>query len=100
MWTGDAPHPGYTRARHHIGNLGPGDWWLPGPDGAPHTVTDVHRREHRVVLTDQYAIDYPYPTDAVIATAIPDPRKLQRYPNSSREGGVMARARTSMDGAG
>ena len=75
-----APHPGYTRARHHIGNLGPGDWWFPGPDGAPHTVTDVHRREHRVVLTDQYGIDYAYSADTVIATAVPDPRIFSPTP--------------------
>jgi len=71
---GRTPHPGYTCTRHHIGNLGPGDWWFPEPGAAPHTVTDVHRRDGSIILTDQYGIGYPYPADAVIPTAVPDPR--------------------------
>jgi len=77
---GRARHPGYTRTRHHIGNLGPGDWWLPGPDAVPHTVTDVHRRDHHVVLTDQFGFDYTYPGNAVISTAVPDPRIVTGAP--------------------
>ena len=65
---------GHTRTRHHIGNLSPGDWWFPGPDPLPHTVTAVRRRDGHIVLTDQFGIGYPYPTDVVIATAVPDPR--------------------------
>jgi hypothetical protein len=71
---GRIPRRGYTCTRHHIGHLGPGDWWLPGLGAAPRTVTDVHRRDGRIILTDQYGIDYPYPADAVIPTAVPDPR--------------------------
>ena len=26
---GRSPAPGYTRTRHHIGYLDPGDWWFP-----------------------------------------------------------------------
>ena len=74
---GRPPTPGYTRTRHHIGHLGPGDWWFPGPGADPHTVTDVHRRDRRIVLTDQYGIDFTYPAEAVIPTAIPDPRISQ-----------------------
>jgi hypothetical protein len=46
----------------------------------PHTVTDVHRRDHRVVLTDQFGFDYTYPGNAVIATAVPDPRIVSGAP--------------------
>ena len=67
---------GYTLTRHHIGHLGPGDWWLPAPDLPPHTVTGVHRRAGRVVLIDQFGIAYTYADDAVVSTAVPDPRVL------------------------
>ncbi len=73
---GTSPAPGYTRTRHHIGHLGPGDWWFPGPDSLPHTVTGVRRKGGRVVLTDQYGSSYSHPCDAVISTAVPDPRIL------------------------
>ena len=73
---GRPPTPGYTRTRHHIGHLGPGDWWFPGPDPLPHTVTGVHRLADRVVLTDQYGNSYSHPEDAVISTAVRDPRIL------------------------
>jgi hypothetical protein len=73
---GRSPAPGYTRTRHHIGHLGPGDWWFPGPDPLPHTVTGVHRRDGRIVLIDQYGGSYLHPGDAVISTAVPDPRIL------------------------
>ena len=69
-----SPAPGYTRTRHHIGHLGPGDWWFPGPDPLPHIVTGVHRRDGRILLTDQFGSSYSHPGDAVIATAVPDPR--------------------------
>ncbi len=69
---GRAPGRGYTRARHHIGHLSPGDWWFPGPDPLPHTVTGVHRRDGVVVLTDQYGSRYSHPCDAVLPTAVPD----------------------------
>ena len=72
------PTGGYTRTRHHIGRIDPGDWWLPGPDALPHTVTGVHRRDGRIVLIDQYGIAYPHPGDTVLATAVPDPRTNTR----------------------
>lgn len=70
------PAGGYTLTRHHIGHLGPGDWWLPSSDVLPHTVTGVHRRNGRIVLIDQFGIAYPYPGDAVVLTAVPDPLVL------------------------
>lgn len=66
--------PGYTRTRHHIGHLSPGDWWFPGPDPLPHTVTAVHRRAGQVVLVDQCGRTYTHTSDAVVTTAVPDPR--------------------------
>lgn len=79
---GRSPARGYTRTRHHIGNLGPGDWWFPGPDTLPHTVTEVHHRNNRIVLTDQYGSSYSHPAGAVIPTAVPDPR----LPSTAPEG--------------
>jgi hypothetical protein len=73
---GRSPVPGYTRTRHHIGHLSPGDWWFPGPDPLPHTVTGVHRRDGRIVLIDQYGSSYTHPGDAVVTTGVPDPRIL------------------------
>jgi len=70
---GRPPGPGYTRTRHHIGHLSPGDLWYPNPDGTPHTVTKVHRRGGRIVLTDQYGLAHSYPPGAVIGTAVSDP---------------------------
>jgi hypothetical protein len=75
---GRVPVPGYTRTRHHIGHLSPGDWWFPGPDPSPHTVTGVQRRAGRVVLTDQYGGSFSHPDDAVLATGVPDSRTLTR----------------------
>ena len=71
---GRSPNPGYTRTLHHIGHLGPGDWWFPEPDSLPHTVTEVHRHNGRIVLTDQFGSGYSHSGDAVISTAVPDPR--------------------------
>ena len=71
---GRPPALGYTLTRHHIGHLGPGDWWFPGPDPLPHVVTGVQRRDGRIVVTDQYARSYSHPCDAVVATAVPDAR--------------------------
>jgi len=71
---GRPPAAGYTRTRHHIGHLDPGDWWFPGPDPLPHIVTGVRRRDGRIVLTDQYGSNYSHPCDAVIPTAVPDSR--------------------------
>ena len=73
---GRSPVPGYTRTRHHIGHLSPGDWWFPGPDQLPHTVTGVYRRDGRIVLIDQYGRSYTHPGDAVVATGVPDPRNF------------------------
>jgi len=70
---GRSPSAGYTRTRHHIGHLGPGDWWFPETNSLHHTVTAVHRREGRIILTDQFARSYSHPGDAVIPTAVPDP---------------------------
>jgi hypothetical protein len=66
--------PGYTRTRHHIGRIGPGDLWCPDPDGMPHTVITVSRRAGKIVLTDQFAVAYHYLPGTVIGTAVPDPR--------------------------
>jgi hypothetical protein len=41
-------------------------------------VTGVHRRAGRIVLTDQYGTSHSHPGDAVISTAVPDPRILTR----------------------
>ncbi len=68
------PVIGHTRTRHHIGNLSPGDWWFPGPDPLPHTVTAVRRRDGHIVLTDQFGGSYSHPCDAVLPTAVRDPR--------------------------
>ena len=73
---GRSPAPGYTRTRHHIGHLDPGDWWFPGPDLLPRTVTAVQRRAGRILLTDQYGSSYSHPGDAVVSTAVPDRRVL------------------------
>ena len=78
--TDPAPVPGYTRTRHHIGHLSPGDWWFPGPDPLPHIVTGVRRRDDRILLTDQYGRSYAHPGDAVIATAVPVPRIPRQAP--------------------
>jgi hypothetical protein len=77
------PVPGYTRTRHHIGHLDPGDWWFPRPDELPHTVTGVHHRYGTIVLTDQYGRTYTHPGDAVVDTAVPDPRIVGRAPTVS-----------------
>jgi hypothetical protein len=69
-----SPAPGYTRTRHHIGYLGPGDWWFPEANAVQHTVTAVQRRQGRIILTDQFGHSYSHPGDAVIPTAVPDPR--------------------------
>lgn len=66
--------PGFTRTRHHIGHLSPGDLWCPDPDGIPHTLTMVSRRDGRIVLVDQYAVAYRYLPGAIISTAVADPR--------------------------
>ena len=79
---GRSPTPGYTRTRHHIGHLGPGDWWFPGSDPLPHTVTGAHRRTGRIVLTDQYGFSYSHPADSVVPTAVPDPRTTHLRPQS------------------
>lgn len=79
---GRSPIPGYTRTRHHIGHLGPGDWWFPGSDPLPHTVTGAHRRTGRIVLTDQYGFSYSHPADSVVPTAVPDPRTTHLRPQS------------------
>jgi len=83
---GRPPAPGYTRTQHHIGNLGPGDWWFPGLEALPHTVTEVHHRTDRIVLTDQYGHSYAHPVDAVIPTAVPDPRTLIKRPDNHNPG--------------
>jgi hypothetical protein len=70
---GHPPVPGYTRTRHHIGHLGPGDLWCPDPEGTPHTVITVNRRAGRIVLTDQCGVAYHYLPGEVIGTAVPDP---------------------------
>ena len=81
---GRASLRGYTRTRHHIGYLDPGDWWFPGPDPLPHVVTGLHRRDGRIMLTDQYGSSYSHPGDAVISTAVPDPRILTGASGASK----------------
>ena len=71
---GRAFTPGYTRARHHIGHVSPGDLWRPDPDGPPRTVTALARRSGRIVLIDQYGVVHRYQPGAVIDTAVLDPR--------------------------
>ena len=71
---GHPPVPGYTRTRHHIGHLTPGDLWCPDPEGAPHTVITVNRRAGWIMLIDQYGIAHQYLPGEVIGTAVPDPR--------------------------
>lgn len=71
---GRPPAHGYTRTLHHIGHLAPGDWWFPGQDTQPHTVTATHRRNGQIILIDQYGTAYAYSGDAAIFTAVPDPR--------------------------
>jgi hypothetical protein len=71
---GRFPAPGYTRTQHHIGHLDPGDWWFPAPETSPHIATAVHRRQNRIVVTDQYGSSYSHPCDAVVPTAVPDTR--------------------------
>ena len=82
---GRSPAAGYTRTRHHIGHLDPGDWWFPGPDSLPHTVTGVHSRDGRIVFTDQYGSN-SHPGDVVVSTAVPDPRILTPQPQPRRGG--------------
>lgn len=71
---GRPPVSGYTRARHHIGHIDPGDYWLPRLDQSPHTVTMMHRKGARTILIDQFGIAYSYSADAILTTAVPDPR--------------------------
>ena len=82
-YDGSSPIPGYTETRHHIGHLGPGDWWFPAPEPLPHVVTGVHRRQGWIVVTDQYGSSYSHPCDAVVPTAVPDARVITR-PGPSR----------------
>ncbi len=71
-----APGRGYTRTRHHVGHLTPGDQWRPDPNRPPCTVTATRRRHGRITLTDQTGVSYPYPAAALIPTAVPDPLRL------------------------
>lgn len=71
-----APGRGYTRTRHHVGHLTPGDQWRPDPDQPPRTVTAIRRRHGRITLTDQTGVNYIYPADTLIPTAVPDPLRL------------------------
>lgn len=82
---GRPPQPGYTRSRHHIGHVNPGDWWFPDPDGHPHTVTEMDHRNGRIVLIDQYGTAYyRYAPGTVINTAIRDPRVRGGSPQHPR----------------
>ena len=80
---GRSAAPGYTRTRHHIGHLDPGDWWFPAPEPLPHIVTGVHRGDGRVVVTDQYGSCYSHPCDAVVSTAVLD-RRVATGPTAGR----------------
>ena len=70
------PGRGYTRTRHHNGHLTPRDQWRPDPNQPPRTITATRRRHGRITLTDQTGVSYPYPADALIPTAVPDPLRL------------------------
>jgi len=60
----------------------------------PHVVTGLHRRDGRIVLTDQYGSSYPHPADAVIATAVPDPRVLTPATGAQGAGALIGHRRT------
>jgi hypothetical protein len=81
---GHPPRPGYTRSRHHIGNVSPGDLWFPDLDGHPHTVTEIDHRNSRIVLIDQFGTAYRYLPGTVINTAVPDPRVRAGSPRPPR----------------
>jgi hypothetical protein len=70
------PGRGYTRTRHPIGHLTPGDPWRPDPNQPPRTITATRRRHGRITLTDQTGVSYPYSAAALIPTAVPDPLRL------------------------
>jgi hypothetical protein len=89
---GWSPVPGYTRTEHHIGHLSPGDWWFPGAEPVPRIVTGLRRRGDRIVLTDQYGITYYHPDDAVLSTAVPDPRVLMTAAPGADGGTIRPRA--------
>ena len=67
-----------------------GDWWFPAPEPSPHVVTGVHRRDGRILVTDQYGTSYSHPNDAVVPTAVPDTRASTR-PALRRNPGVVRR---------
>ena len=64
---------GFTRTSHCAGHISPGDLWRPGRCDRPRTVTELRRRDDRVILIDQIGETYAYPVDAVLPTAVPDP---------------------------
>ena len=72
------PTRGYTRTRHHIGHLGPGDLWRPVEGEHPRTVTGVHRRHDRLILADQQGVAFAYSSASVISTAVRDPLPVSR----------------------
>jgi hypothetical protein len=81
---------GFTRTRHHIGHLSPGDLWCPDPDGAPHTLTSVSRRNGRIELVDQYGVAFRYLAGSIINTAVPDPRVCTGSPQPAPKQGAAA----------
>lgn len=74
------PSRGYTCTQHHAGYLSPGDLWRPHSDSRPRVVTAVSRHQGRIVLTDQYGMNYAYPADGLIPTALPDPLAVSHRP--------------------
>lgn len=61
---GRAPASG-APARHHIGHLGPGDWWFPGSDPLPHTVTPGRTSALTTVKGSTDSIEPVFPEGAV-----------------------------------
>ena len=63
----------YTRTRHHIGHLSPGDLWWPVEEDRPRTVSAVRRHGAEINVADQQGVVFAYPIAAEISTAVRDP---------------------------
>lgn len=73
--------PGWTDTTHHIGRIEPGDLFRPDT-GHPHYVTEIHHRQGRLELVDQYGNPHTYPSAVQIPTAVADP--LPRFTCKNR----------------
>ena len=63
----------YTRTKHHIGYLSPGDLWWPVEEERPRTVSAVHRRGAEITVADQQGVVFAYSRASVVSTAVRDP---------------------------